>query len=95
MAMTELIDPMLENLHISDIDIKPCPFCGSVARLVKISEGTTYRNHIHDSFSVSCSGCDMVIPAFYSDIYQDDKGNLVIKSNGAIEAIKMWNRRAI
>lgn len=83
------------DFKVSRIPIKFCPFCSGEAKLAKVSEGHCGNNHAHDSFRIVCTGCGMVTPTFYSDIYQDDNGDLVIKSNGAIEAIKMWNRREI
>ena len=73
----------------------PCPFCGGAGELRRTSNG--YRTNpvaILDKWTVECpSGC-CEVKTFESEIYQDSNGMVVIKRNGANEALLAWNTRA-
>lgn len=73
----------------------PCPFCGGAGKLRRTSNG--YRTNpvaILDEWTVECpSGC-CEVKTFESEIYQDSNGMVVIKRNGANEALLAWNTRA-
>lgn len=73
----------------------PCPFCGGAGELRRTSNG--YRTNpvaILDKWTVECpSGC-CEVKTFESEIYQDSNGMVVIKHNGANEALLAWNTRA-
>lgn len=75
-------------------DLKPCPFCGKRAVLINVTKGYNYRNEaLIDSFRVRCDGCLATTDSFESDIRINEEGKVLIKHNGAVEAIEAWNRR--
>ena len=73
----------------------PCPFCGREVRLRRVSNGySTSPTVIRDEWTVECpKGC-VRNNVYKSEIFQDDKGAVVIKNNGADEARLAWNTRA-
>ena len=72
-----------------------CPFCGGEVRLRRVSNAySTSPTVIRDEWTVEClKGC-IRSNVYKSEIFQDDKGTIVIKNNGAEEARLAWNTRA-
>ncbi len=70
---------------MSDIKLKPCPFCGGKAISVKNIEPRLYRPVRNHPYAVICWECDL----FFG--YDEDYGGRFDTENDAIEA---WNRRA-
>lgn len=80
---------------VTNTELKPCPFCGGEAYLVrKQYSHLTMPTKIKDKWVVECSNGCCSIPIFEDEIYHDDDGVIVINHNGAEEAINAWNRRA-
>lgn len=76
------------------IKLKPCPFCGGNAKLVRYSRSSEGEpSVILDSWYVKCNTCGVETRIYESKIYQADDGNIVVKSNGAEAAALAWNRR--
>ena len=73
----------------------PCPFCGEEVRLRRVSNSySTSPTVIRGEWTVEClKGC-VRNNVYKSEIFQDDKGAVVIKRNGADEARLAWNTRA-
>lgn len=73
----------------------PCPFCGGEVRLRRVSSGySTSPTVIKDEWTVECQKGCIRNNVYQSDIFQDDKGAVVIKRNGADKARLSWNTRA-
>lgn len=75
-------------------EIKPCPFCGGDAKLKRIFEG--YSGHpttIEDMWTVECENGCCDIGTFRSEIFQDEEGEVIVRKNGAVDAVEAWNRR--
>jgi hypothetical protein len=63
--------------------LKPCPFCGGTAEVVKDKRWPRSLDHSIDAWHIECKNVDCVI-------YRTDN-NYYRRRNEAIEA---WNRRA-
>ena len=73
----------------------PCPFCGGEVRLRRVSNSyTTSPTVIMDEWTVECPNGCVRNNVYKSKIFQDDKGEVVIKNNGADKARLAWNTRA-
>ena len=73
----------------------PCPFCGGDVRLRRVSSGySTSPTVIRDEWTVECPRGCVRNNVYKSEIFQDDKGAVVIKNNGAEDARLAWNTRA-
>lgn len=75
-------------------ELKPCPFCGENGIIRRVSNShKTNPTCILDEWRVECCQKCCYTPSFPDEIYHADSGEVVIKHNGAKEAISAWNRR--
>ena len=73
----------------------PCPMCGGEVRLRRVSSSyTTSPTTIMDKWTVECPNGCVRNNVYESKIFQDEKGEVIIKNNGADEARLAWNTRA-
>ena len=79
---------------MSEIKLKPCPFCGGEAVFAVESYKSSHRD-IGFNFTILCSGCHTRLPAEYSLTAKlDAQGCILITSDGRKSAADAWNRRA-
>jgi len=69
---------------MTDIKLKPCPFCGGTVS-IQLIDPRLYRPSMNHPFAVVCYACDLLFG------YDEDYGGRFDTEN---EAIKAWNRRA-
>ena len=74
--------------------LKPCPFCGSEAKLV-MKGGSCGMTHISATYYVRCTNKDCAVetPIFDSNAGFQDDGTFRVYSDGAYDAVSLWNRR--
>lgn len=75
------------------IEIKKCPFCGSSADVIQTTTSINRNGIIENTYKVQCIECKAETKACASSIYQNCVGEVFIRSNGAVDAIELWNRR--
>lgn len=82
-------------VDLTEEELKPCPFCGEIPYLMNRGVFTSRGGQEWgDNWVVRCS-CGMgLCDDFKSRVYRDNKGKIIIESDGRAEAIKAWNRRA-
>lgn len=81
----EIPDTEAEEEVSKQSTLKPCPFCGCEAELVKDVHCAGHGDYVETTY-VHCKDCGAKGPIF-SD-YDDDRANMTPN------AIKGWNRRA-
>ena len=79
---------------MSEIKLKPCPFCGGEAQFITKS----YKSSHYDAgfnFTIQCQGCYTRLPQEYSlSVKLDAEGYIIITGDGRKDAAAAWNRRA-
>ena len=83
-----------EKKSMSEIKLKPCPFCGGEAQFITES----YKSSHYDAgfnFTIQCQGCYTRLPQEYSlSVKLDAEGCIIITGDGRKDAAAAWNRRA-
>ena len=78
---------------MSEIKLKPCPFCGGEAVFAVRSNKSSHHDVGFD-FTILCSGCQTRLPAEYSLTAElDAQGYIITTSDGRKAAAEAWNRR--
>lgn len=79
---------------MSEIRLKPCPFCGGQAEfLIKRVYSQAAK---HDwEFTVHCTGCGVRLPKddFRVQVSLNGGGEIVLEPDERQKAADMWNRR--
>lgn len=79
---------------MSKTDLKPCPFCGGEAELLRTKCTAPYLDELVKEFSVMCRRC-ATRTASYVGKYDFDRNHILLcTKDGRKEAIDAWNRRA-
>jgi Lar family restriction alleviation protein len=71
-----------------ETDVKTCPFCGGVARLMREPERGGH-NEAPASVRISCTKCGALGPSF-----DETNPNRTPRMHYAIKAALAWNKRA-
>lgn len=77
--------------------LKPCPFCGGIAKVEQTSHGTEPLNSsVKLSFRIECARCGATAPGAsgYICVNLSRSGELNPWHDDRESAIKAWNRRA-
>ena len=76
-------------------NLRPCPFCGGEAKLVRKDNGWLTKPivTICDSWLVRCQTCGCSTEKFMDDIHRSNDGELVVKMDGVAKAVAAWNNR--
>ena len=69
--------------------IKPCPFCGGIATVKNIKDGTPFYDYCGDNISVMCTDCFGEGNSYKSIEYAEEGS----EKKAIKQAIKVWNRR--
>lgn len=78
---------------MSEVVLKPCPFCGAVPSVTRIASG--YRGNADTAtatFQVRCEFCGIKFER-KTEVTIDDDGKAKVLFDGHGEVIKMWNMR--
>ena len=78
-------------------ELKPCPFCGGVAKFCIVEVYTTYDYRTRgNSFSICCRKCGAATPKtdYSLELRMNDEGEIEITKDERLSAIKAWNQRA-
>lgn len=79
---------------MSEIKLKPCPFCGGEA-VFAVRSNKSSSHDVGFVFTILCSGCHARLPADYTLTAKlDAQGYIIITSDGRKNAAELWNRRA-
>lgn len=79
---------------MSDIKLKPCPFCGGKAVFKPVSNKSDHYS-VGFLFEVECEDCGTTLPGQYNiDFSFTEDGEINILNDLRFEAISKWNRRA-
>ena len=94
-----------EELKPGSEELKPCPFCGGEAEIVRVEEDLNiYLEHftsenldkLYARFYVRCTDkeCGCMTKRYYTVVGISEEGSVLVMRNGAKSAIDAWNRRA-
>lgn len=73
------------------VEIKPCPFCGQKAYIIRKSHGISHENFCF-SAEVGCEDCKFNMTG--ENLFAvDEFMNINVVKDGIGEMIEQWNRR--
>jgi len=79
---------------MSEVVLKPCPFCGEVPEVERVASG--YRGNADAAtatFQVRCECCGIKFER-QTEVAIDDDGKVNVLFDGYGEVIRLWNTRA-
>lgn len=79
---------------MSEVVLKPCPFCGEVPEVERIASG--YRGNADAAtatFRVQCERCGIKFER-KTEAAIDDDGKVKVLFDGHNEVIRLWNMRS-
>lgn len=79
---------------MSEVVLKPCPFCGDVPEVTRVASG--YRDNAAAAtakFQVRCKWCGIKFER-ETEVAIDNDGEVKVLFDGRGEVIKLWNTRA-
>lgn len=78
---------------MSEIKLKPCPFCGGEAKFKTISNACGHQ-FVTIEFEISCEKCGVSFPKRYRIEIQLNECGSITMNDYRMEAAEAWNRRA-
>lgn len=75
-------------------ELKPCPFCGRSASVIRKFPDVTDSGNFVEEYGVRCSSCGATIGRDYRGEYFRENGEFFIVQDGYSDAVAAWNTRA-